>query len=229
MQDHQTVAIKGIKEGLLIALSQTEEWQAVTADLAARIDQQSAFFNGARITVDVGSRPVSKHELMSLKALLERRGLSLWSVLSDSDTTIEAAQALDLKTSTRNVIPGRDTSEGSEVSPEEDGTAGVMIKRTLRSGRIVHSDGHVVVFGDVNPGATIVAAGDIIVWGRLRGLVHAGAHGDESAVVCALDMTPTQLRIAGYIVTSPPDKHRKPKPEVALVRENQIVVEAWQY
>lgn len=225
----QTVAIKGIKEGLLIALSPGEEWQSVTAGLASRIDQQSAFFAGARITVDVGSRPVSKHELMSLKAMLERRGLTLWSVLSDSQTTIESAQALDLKTSTANVIPGRDTSEGSEVNPQEEGTAGVMIKHTLRSGRIVHSEGHVVVIGDVNPGAEIIAVGDVIVWGRLRGVVHAGVMGDESAVVCALDMIPTQLRIAGHIVISPPDKRRKPKPEVALVRDGQIVVEAWQY
>ncbi|NWG15544.1 MAG: septum site-determining protein MinC [Chloroflexi bacterium] len=222
-----TVAIKGIKEGLLVTLPEGEEWQTMIADLAERLDQQIAFFAGARILLDVGARPVTKHELTSLKALLERRDLALWAVLSDSDTTIEVAQALDLKTSTANVIPGRDTSEGSEVSPEEDGTAGVMIKRTLRSGRIVHSDGHVVVLGDVNPGAEIVAAGDVIVWGRLRGTVHAGASGDENAVVCALDMTPTQLRIAGHIVISPPDKRRRPKPEMALVRDSQIVVEPW--
>ncbi len=223
----QNVAIKGIKDGLLIALNAKAEWQAITADLAARIDQQSAFFAGARITLDVGERPVSRHELMSLKALLERRGLTLWSVLSDSATTIDAAQALDLKTSTANLIPGREQSDGSEFSPEEDGTPGVMIKRTLRSGRTVHSKGHVVVFGDVNPGAEIVADGDIIIWGRLRGRVHAGAHGDESAIVCALDMTPSQLRIAGYIVTSPPEKRRNPRPEIASVRGDQIVVEAW--
>jgi septum site-determining protein MinC len=225
----QNVAIKGIKDGLLVSLSPTEEWQLVTSDLAARIDQQSAFFAGARITVDVGSRPVPKHELGSLKALLERRGLSLWAVLSDSHTTIDAAQALDLKTSTANTIPGRQKTEGSEFPAEEDGTVGVMIRRTLRSGRTVHSNGHVVIYGDVNPGAEIIAAGDIIVWGKLRGNVHAGADGDENAVVCALDMTPTQLRIAGYITTSPPDKRRKPKPEVASVRNRQIVVEAWTY
>ncbi len=227
MQDQQTIAIKGIKEGLLVTLDAGEEWQSLLAELAARIDRQSGFFAGARLTVDVGARPATKHELMSLKAMLERRGLTLWSVLSDSDSALEAAQALDLKTSTANVIPGRDTSEGTETSPQEEGTAGVMIKHTLRSGRVVHSEGHVVVFGDVNPGAEIIAAGDVIVWGRLRGTVHAGANGDESAVVCALDMTPTQLRIAGHIVISPADKRRKPRPEVALVRDGQIVAEAW--
>jgi septum site-determining protein MinC len=228
MQDH-IVAIKGIKDGLLISLSPTEEWLIITSDLAARIDQQSAFFAGAKITVDVGERPVPKHELGILKALLERRGLTLWAVLSDSETTLDAAQALDLKTSTANPIPGRESSEGTEVSPQEEGLPGVMIKRTLRSGRRVHSTGHVVVFGDVNPGAEIVATGDVIIWGKLRGNVHAGADGDESAVVCALDMIPNQLRIAGYITTSPQDNRRKPKPEVASVRAGQIVVEAWAY
>lgn len=228
MED-QLVVIKGIKEGLLISLNPVEEWLEITAELASRIDQQSAFFAGARITVDVGERPVPKHELSTLKALLERRGLMLWSVLSDSDTTNDAAQALDLKTSTANVIPGRDDSDGTETNSEEDGTTGVMIKRTLRSGRTVHSAGHVVVYGDVNPGAEIVAAGDVFVWGKLRGIVHAGAEGDESAVVCALDMTPTQLRIAGFITTSPPDKRRKPRPEMASVRNGQIIVDAWEY
>lgn len=223
----QTVAIKGIKDGLLVSLSPTEEWLAITADLAARIDQQSSFFAGARITVDLGERPVPKHELGTLKALLERRGLTLWAVLSDSTTTIDAAQALDLKTSTANPIPGRENSEGTDVQSHEEGGVGILIKRTLRSGRIVQSAGHVVIFGDVNPGAEIVAAGDIIVWGRLRGIVHAGADGDETAVVCALDMNPTQLRIASYITTSPPEKRRKPSPETASVRKGQIVVETW--
>lgn len=225
----QIVAIKGIKDGLLISLSPTEEWLAITSDLASRIDQQSSFFAGARITVDLGERPVPKHELGSLKALLERRGLTLWVVLSDSQTTLDAAQALDLKTSTANPVPGREASEGTETSPEEDSTPGVLIRRTLRSGRTVHSNGHVVILGDVNPGAEIIATGDVIVWGKLRGNVHAGADGDESAIVCALDMNPNQLRIGRYITTSPPDNRRKPKPEVASVRAGQIVVETWAY
>src|SRR5438270_722065 len=114
-----------------------------------------------------------------------------------------------------------------EISPEEPGMPGVFIDHTLRGGRAVRSNGHVIVYGDVNPGAEIVAAGSVIIWGRLRGTVHAGANGDESAVVCALDLAPTQLRIAGYITVSPPDKRRKPLPEIASVRQGRIVAEAW--
>jgi septum site-determining protein MinC len=199
----------------------------MTTELAARIDEKSAFFAGARVTVDVGQRPVPKYELGSLKALLERRGLTLTTVMSESQTTIESAQALDLRTNVAGLIPGREPTEPRPITSEEEGVPGVIVRHTLRSGRTVHSQGHVVVYGDVNAGAEIVAGGDIIVWGRLRGNVHAGAYGDQNVVVCALDMVPMQLRIAGFIVTSPDDKRRKPRPEVALIRDDQIVVEAW--
>ncbi len=231
----QLVAIKGIKDGLLITLSPTEEWNVITSELAARIDEQNTFFAGAHVTVDFGERPVPKYELTSLRALLERRDLTLVVVLSDSNTTLEAALSLDIRTTTGAPIPGRKQEEITPFNPEEDvpfdpeeeGTVGVMLRRTLRSGRTVHSGGHVVIYGDVNAGAEIVATGDIIVWGNLRGTVHAGAEGDEDAVVCALNMIPGQLRIAGYITTSPEEKHRQPQPEVAFIRDNQIVVEAW--
>lgn len=223
-----TVTIKGVKDGLMIALSPSEEWLAVTTDLAARLDQQHAFFTGARVTLDVGQRPVRKDELGSVKALLERRGMTLWAITSESATTIDSALALDLRTSKPVTSVNNRADDGtSPVDPDEDGTYGVMIRRTLRSGRLVKSQGHVVVYGDVNAGAEIIAGGDVIVWGRLRGNVHAGANGDNNAVVCALDMTPTQLRIANYIVTSPSDKRHKPKPEIALIRSERIIVETW--
>jgi septum site-determining protein MinC len=227
------VSIKGIKDGLLIALSPTEEWQSITQELAARIDEQQAFFKGARVTVDVGERPVPKYELTSLKALLERRSLSLIVVQSSSATTIESAHALDLRANVlqdsrqQNNELDADMLDALPIDSEEQGTVGVMIKRTLRSGRTIHSRGHVVVYGDVNPGAKIIATGDIIIWGRLRGMVHAGAEGDTSAVICALDMSPNQLRIADLIATAPNDKRHKARPEIASVRDEQIVVEAW--
>lgn len=224
----ELIAIKGTSDGLLISLSTTEKWQSVTDELAKRIDDKRAFYSGATIVVELGARPVPKYELSSLKALLERRGLSLSLVRSDSDTTRQSARALALKTS-ENGLPAKSARRRAEtkpVNPEETGTRGVIFRRTLRSGRTIHSEGHVVVFGDVNPGAKVIAAGDVVVWGKLRGTVHAGALGDETAVVCALDMNPNQLRIASYIVTSPPGKRRNILPEVASIRDNQIVVEA---
>jgi septum site-determining protein MinC len=222
----EIVSIKGVNDGLLVNLSATEKWERITTELAARIDEKLDFFAGAKVTVEVGERPVPKYELSSLRALLERRNMLLAMVISDSSTTLASATALDIRT--RAATQRAKNEDGdTPIDPEEQGTLGVMIRRTLRSGRTVHSKGHVVVFGDVNPGAKIIATGDVIIWGKLRGMVHAGAEGDKEAIVCALDMSPSQLRIADHITTSPPDKRRVARPEIACVRNEQIVVEAW--
>ena len=76
------VAIKGVKDGLLVTLSATEEWAQITRELADRLDERAEFFAGARVTVDLSNRPVPRHELTSLKAVLERRGLTLMAVMS---------------------------------------------------------------------------------------------------------------------------------------------------
>jgi septum site-determining protein MinC len=219
------IAIRGIREGLLLTVKPDGgDWSEVIHRLVARIDEQRAFFKGARVALDVGSRPVIHHELDNLRAILIKREMILWAVISSSNTTQGAARNLGLETT---LVAQQEQLDTPEVNPEEAGMPGVFIDHTLRGGRAVRSNGHVIVYGDVNPGAEIVAGGSIIIWGRLRGTVHAGANGDESAVVCALDLAPTQLRIAGYITVSPPDKRRKPLPEMASVRQGRIVAEAW--
>ena len=224
----ELIAIKGVNNGLLISLSTTESWQSVTDQLAARIDEKADFYVGANIIVELGERPVPKYELSSLKALLERRGLTLSLVKSESNTTQKSAASLAVPTDNHvaPAAPAPTVQETAPVNPEETGTHGILFRRTLRSGRTIHSDGHVIIFGDVNPGAKVIATGDIVVWGKLRGYAHAGASGDETAIVCALEMSPSQLRIADHVVTSPPGRRKKILPEVARVRGNQIVVEA---
>ena len=220
----EIVIIKGSKDGVVVSLSPTEEWLTITGELATRIDEKIAFFAGANLIIELGERPVPKHELSGLKALLERRGLSIGVVVSASKTTLDAADALNLRI---QKLVDENAEEAAPIPMPEDGTHGILIRNTVRSGRAIHSQGHIVIYGDVNPGAEVVAGGDIFVWGKLRGNVHAGAYGDESAVVCALDLQPNQLRIAGYIVTSPSDRRRKVKPEMACIRNNQITVESW--
>jgi len=106
----------------------------------------------------------------------------------------------------------------------------LMIRRTLRSGQRVHFQGNVVVVGDVNPGAEITAAGDIVVMGWLRGVAHAGAYGNVRAMVSAFRLNPTQLRIAHLIARAPDDVDEglPEVPEFAEVREGHLVIDQWQ-
>ena len=106
----------------------------------------------------------------------------------------------------------------------------ILYENSLRSGQRIDFDGNVVVLGDVNAGAEIVAGGHILVMGTLRGLAHAGSGGDEDATVTALTFAPTQVRIASHI-TRPPEEaasvaHKKP--EIARVKEEGVVIEEYQ-
>jgi septum site-determining protein MinC len=218
------ITIKGIRDGLLVTLGDAESWGEASQALFARIDAAPDFFRGARLAVAIGPRALSAAELGRFRDALSERSVGLWGVLSESPTTLNAAQALGLNVALPATLP--QARPEPEVDPEEARDDAVLVRRTLRSGRSVRHTGHVVVLGDVNPGAEVIAGGDVVVWGRLRGVVHAGATGDEAAVVCALDLSPTQLRIAGRIAISPARKG-EPKPEMARVKDGLIVAERW--
>ncbi|OAT85613.1 septum site-determining protein MinC [Desulfotomaculum copahuensis] len=103
----------------------------------------------------------------------------------------------------------------------------ILVQRTLRSGQKVHFDGNIVVLGDINPGAEVVATGNVIVMGSIRGVVHAGAAGDEEAVVMAFRLKPTQLRIATHITRPPDEQAGDPEqPEVARIKNGVVTIEA---
>lgn len=98
----------------------------------------------------------------------------------------------------------------------------LYLQMTVRSGAEIRHPGTVVILGDVNPGGSIVAAGDILVWGRLRGITHAGAEGNSQCVIMALQMQPTQLRIADFVARAPETQPAQFYPEVAYITPEGI-------
>ncbi|HAU32357.1 MAG TPA: septum site-determining protein MinC [Desulfotomaculum sp.] len=105
----------------------------------------------------------------------------------------------------------------------------ILVRRTLRSGQKVNFSGNVVILGDVNPGAEVKAFGHVIVFGSLRGMVHAGADGNEQAVVIAFRLQPTQLRIANHITRPPEDGSAAPdQPEIARIKDNVVTIDTFQ-
>ena len=243
------IIIKGIREGLLITLG-PEAWHNALSVLETRLAAMPEFFKGARVALNVGARKLVEADVRAARDLLTRHDVVLWTVVSEDEDTRHAVAVLGLDAP----LPQRERAEPrARPAPEQpapidpvasdgplaagpaepigldDPEAGLVARRTLRSGQQLRHPGSIVVIGDVNPGAEIVAGGDVVVWGRLRGTVHAGATGNATALVCALDLAPTQLRIAQYITRSPEGRRRKPQPEVARVRNGQIVAESWEF
>jgi septum site-determining protein MinC len=217
------VTIRGTSDGLIITLGSGPLYE-VLEEMENRLSAKASFFRGGRVALRVADRPLSAEQLQSIGNRLEKLGVSLWAVEGEHPTTHTAAEELGLELALPPVAsppPHRPDHVPREEMP------GLVVRRTLRSGQAIHHAGHVVLLGDVNPGAEVVAGGDIIIWGKLRGIVHAGAMGDEEAVVCALQLAPSQIRI-GSLIARPPDRGRPPKvPEIANVQDGQIIVERW--
>jgi septum site-determining protein MinC len=98
----------------------------------------------------------------------------------------------------------------------------LYLAMTVRSGVEIRHPGTVIIVGDINPGGMVVADGDILVWGRLRGIAHAGAKGNRECQIMALQMEPTQLRIADAVARAPEKSPLQFTPEVAHITAQGI-------
>jgi septum site-determining protein MinC len=218
------ISIKGTREGLVVALGEGA-WPELLDQLERELRLKAAFFEGAQAILNAGSREMGSEELRQVRDLLLENRMQMSAVVTSAHETAEAAAALDIPV-TRAV---EETWPPETETEADEGTEGALfLKRTVRSGQTIQHPGHVTVLGDINPGGQVVAGGDIVIWGKLRGTVHAGATGDDHALVCALMLAPTQLRIGNHIARSPEQEPRNPDvPEVARVQGEGIVVEPW--
>jgi septum site-determining protein MinC len=215
------IQIKGVRDGLLATFAEAT-WDDQCSALLSQIDERPAFFQGARLAIDVGSQILKVNDLVVLRDRLSERNVALWAVLGESPTTEHTSQLLGL--ATRISKPRPEEQKHGDAATED---TALFITKTLRSGKRIEFAGNVVVMGDVNAGAEIIAEGHVVVWGRVRGMIHAGAKGDRSAIICALDLSATQLRIADEVsaVLKP---QKNPKPEVARINEEgSLQSELW--
>jgi septum site-determining protein MinC len=243
------VEVKGWRNGLLLIIPPDEEWANVLEQVDARLDEARArsFWRGAQTTIDCGGRFVSLEEL---DALLDRvkgaYGLVPIAIVAADAATRAAGEKLALVSYEEMPVirkpPRREfesmnpsASEAPETPDVADKSAAsannsLYLRQTVRSGQRIVNDGHIVICGDVNAGAEIMAKGDIIVFGTLRGLAHAGCYGDETAQILALSLRPPQLRIAGKIARSPEEVVKtkggsaERTPEVARIENGEIQI-----
>lgn len=143
-----------------------------------------------------GAWALTLPELRAIRELLAARALPLESVESCCATTLVAAAALALPIHPRN-------APAAPPPPAASGRALTIQRGPLRAGEHLQVDGSVLLLGDVNPGARITAGGHVLVWGRLRGIAHAGCQGDRQARIVALQLRPVQLRIADVVARGP--------------------------
>lgn len=190
------IVVRGTRDGLVIVLPERGTTREIVQALILRIAGAEGFFRGAEVVLDYGTRAVIEEELSILRQVLEERDITLRTATAtgfDSRSTLRALGYSPLSAMPQPPVRG-DESQHVPVMPRDELPLR-YVRRTFRSGMSLHHPGHLTVLGDVNPGAELTAAGDVVVFGSVRGVVHAGVMGDTGAIIAALVMTPTQLRI----------------------------------
>jgi septum site-determining protein MinC len=187
------------------------------------------------VALDIGARPLLESELQDVRTLLDEYGMTLAVVRTAAERSFEAAIGLGL--AARLLAASGEGEADVEPTASNQGFGRYFVYHgNLRSGQVLERREHVLLIGDVNPGAEVVSQGDILVWGRMRGIAHAGAGGDKRSVVLALHLDPIQLRIAGAIAIDLTQSGRSgrwswkssdKRPEIAFIAQDQIVIEPW--
>lgn len=202
------LTLKGTKNGLLIISRNIKNITEFEEKLKEKFSKSNDFFIGADVIIDLGEMEFSVEDKQKIIGIVEK---DHFMNLKEIRNYNYSQKFLDKRTTT----PAAET---------------FFVKKTVRSGQKINYDGNIVILGDVNPGAEIVAAGDIFVFGVLRGIAHAGASGDNKAIVTAFRLQPTQLRIADKISRAPDGTVFTPSfPEVASIKDGLIYIEPYFY
>lgn len=205
------VTFKGTPDGLRLIIPQGLDWEEVRCQLQQRLSAGERLWQtGAEVILEAGERLLDGQQLQVMEELLTAQQLRLIKVCTSRRQTAVAA-----------AVAGHSVDQAAKTDTQSF-TEPLYVQTTMRSGMQLVHPGTIVVIGDVNPGAELIADGDILVWGALRGLAHAGASGNGKALIFALKLRPTQLRIAERVARSPDEAPVSPQPEVAYVRDSAI-------
>ncbi len=227
MSENKKIDLKGTKDGIIIKIIDLTDFEDVLKNLKLKFDTSATFFKDAEI-VGVEGFHFNIDEKKILKKVIEKdyglSAVSLESVIErkkdtntiSEDKTIKEKNEMDLKKQpkTKEIL-------------EKYGDCTKFIKGTIRSGRLEKHDGDIVILGDVNPGAEIIAAGNIVVMGSLKGVAHAGFPNNTDAFIVSLDFRPVQLRIGEVIARSPEEDEFEKRPEIAYLKNGLMVIESY--
>lgn len=205
------VTIKGLKYGLQLTFAKGASFDDVQANLLDKLQSGDNFFiRGTTVFVPKGYFAEEQNE--ALRRMFHRHGMLFSTELKRPNLS----------------PPSRDKTKVPAQKPKEnieEAQKMMVINHTVRGGQEVKVNCSVMIFGNVNPGAQVIAGGSIDIRGTCRGFVHAGAFGDKTACVVADKLMPAQIRIADLIARAPDEPEQVSQAERAMIKGNQIIFE----
>jgi septum site-determining protein MinC len=215
------------EEGRLLLILPTEaqlpatefSWYEIWQQMRQRLQNDRLRVANTPVHLLAKDRLLDSRQLQELAEVLSEVQLQLKSVATSRRQT--AIAAVSSGYSVEQLQPESSLSSETKAAPTPLSDA-LYLEMTVRSGAEIRHPGSVIILGDLNPGGIVVADGDIVVWGRLRGVAHAGASGNRDCLIMSLQMEPTQLRIADAVARAPEKSPTQFSPEVAHITPQGI-------
>ena len=211
---NEVVKIRGLKTGLQILFDKNATFEDVKSTLLEKLERGNKFFiRGTTAFIDKNN--FSREQIEELRRMFHRHGMLFSEKVPTATPNFEPHPA-PIQVPLPPPMPAIKVEKAQPT---------VVIDRTLRGGQEVRTESSVLVLGNLNPGAQIIAGGSIDIRGICRGTVHAGAFGDQNAWIIADKLRPMQIRIADLIARPPDDVKNAEEAERASIKNGYIVFE----
>lgn len=199
------VSINLRKNQILLKISDNAEQKDIMDNLRKKLPELRKMYKNEKTPITVTGKILKNKEIDEIQALIKRN--------IDVEIDFDMPKSLGLSSITRTF--------SKEIAVSET----KFHRGSLRSGQKMESEGSLVILGDVNSGAEVMASDNIVVLGALRGLAHAGAKGNKQAIISAGLLDTVQIRIANVIKEIDRDEEPLHKQAYVSVVDNQIIIE----
>ena len=206
-----------VKEKIIISIEDSKflNWEIF-------LENKLKNLNSRNIEINCKNLDLLCTDISEIIAIAKQYNCEIISFCSTSLKTIVSSQSLGYKS---QFILENHSNETSKINERNLTFSKTNFHQgTVRSGEYLESPGDLVILGDVNPGAKVSAEGNIIIWGRLLGIAHAGIKGNSKATISALQLRPVQLRIAKKVARGPKEKIQLGIAEQARIASEEIII-----
>ena len=199
------VSINLRKNQILLKINDNAEQKDIMDNLRKKLPELRKMYKNEKTPITVTGKILKNKEIDEIQELIKRN--------IDVEIDFDMPKSLGLSSITRTF--------NKEIAISET----KFHRGSLRSGQKMESEGSLVILGDVNSGAEVMASDNIVILGALRGLAHAGAKGNKQAIISAGLLDTVQIRIANVIKEIDRDEEPLHKQAYVSIINNEIVIE----
>lgn len=193
------------KDYIVIKIAEDAEQRKIISALNKKLPELKKLYKDEKTPIKIVGKVLKNKEIDEIQELIKQN--------IDVDVEFDMPKSLGLSSITRTFK--------QEIAISET----KFHRGSLRSGQRLETEGSIVILGDVNSGAEVIASDNIVVLGNLRGLAHAGAKGNKNAIIAAGNLDTVQIRISNIVKEIDRDEEPVHRQAYVCIEDDKIVIE----